>query len=41
MLTVSVVEFQALATEHIIVAPSTLETIGRLYLGLENNTAML
>ncbi len=29
------------ATQHIMVAPSTLETVGRLYLGLETNTAML
>jgi alkylation response protein AidB-like acyl-CoA dehydrogenase len=29
------------ATQHIMVAPSTLETIGRLYLGLETNSAML
>ena len=29
------------ATQHIMVAPSTLETVGRLYFGLEANTAML
>lgn len=29
------------ATQHVMVAQSTLETIGRLYLGLETNTAML
>jgi|TARA_B100000315_G_scaffold222469_1_gene226550 alkylation response protein AidB-like acyl-CoA dehydrogenase len=29
------------ATSHIMVAPSTLETIGRLYFGLESNTATL
>ncbi|NJN52712.1 MAG: flavin-dependent monooxygenase [Gammaproteobacteria bacterium] len=29
------------ATQHIMVAPSTLETVGRLYLGVETNTAML
>ena len=29
------------ATQHIMVAQSTLETVGRLYLGLPTNTAML
>jgi indole-3-acetate monooxygenase len=29
------------ATQHIMVGPSTLETIGRLLLGVETNTAML
>jgi alkylation response protein AidB-like acyl-CoA dehydrogenase len=28
------------ATSHIMVAPSTLETVGRLMFGLETNTAM-
>jgi alkylation response protein AidB-like acyl-CoA dehydrogenase len=29
------------ATQHVMVAPSTLETVGRLYLGVETNTALL
>jgi alkylation response protein AidB-like acyl-CoA dehydrogenase len=29
------------ATQHIMVAPSTLETVGRLYLGIDTNTALL
>ena len=29
------------ATQHVMVAPSTLETLGRLFLGLETNTALL
>ena len=28
-------------TQHVMVAPSTLETVGRLYLGVEANTSML
>ena len=28
-------------TQHVMVAPSTLETVGRLYLGVETNTSML